>query len=166
MRAVELHLSRRQSFLERSQHRQVRGALAVLVLERGIGTARQQQIGDADVAAFRRNHQRGTPSRIAIVDTRSAVEHFLDNLDRLGLGRRFIRAGGPHQEREIIGVAGVDIDVSRQQERYDIKPAGGRRVDDGRFSSLVGGSIVGAAGEQSFGNSVVATIGGDGERRW
>src|SRR5512140_1483267 len=67
-------LGRRQPFAQRGQHGKIRGTLSGLVLERGIGAAREQQAGDVGVAAFGRDHQRGAATIVPIVDMGAGVQ--------------------------------------------------------------------------------------------
>jgi hypothetical protein len=84
---------------------------------------------------------------------------------RLRFRSFFIRARRPHQQGEIIGIAGVDIDILRQQPLHDVELSAGRRIDDRRLAGFVGRSRVGSSSEQRFDDRIVAGIGGRRDRR-
>ena len=73
-----------------------------------------------------------------------ASRRYETNLHRLGFRCFFIRSGSPHQHGEIVGIACIDVDISRQQPLHDVVLFAGCGVDDRRLAGLVRCPLVGA----------------------
>ena len=90
---------------------EIGGGLAVVVLQVGRGTARQQQLDDLGMAKLRGHHQRGTPSVVDIIQPRPARQQQLRGFDPLGVGHVVGVTGCPHQSRQAVAVTGIDVDA-------------------------------------------------------
>ncbi len=156
---------RRQRFAQCRQDGKIGGALACLVPKSRIAAARQQHFSDLGSVAFGGDHQCCAPARILKIDPRTGIKQVGDDLERLRLGDILVGTRRPHQERKVIGVTSVNVDIQCQQLLDYIKLAAGGRIDDRRLAGVIGRSPVGAVRQQHFDDRGPAGKGGCCHRR-
>src|SRR6202048_301840 len=111
------------------------------------------------------DHQRGAAAVVGSVDTRAAVdEQVYDLLDVENAGA-VAKARYPHQRGQVVAVAGVDIDVRREQAAHNRRKSERGGVEDRCLTGRVDRVRIGALRQQQLHDALVALKAGGRERR-